>query len=71
VAGTLRVSQQTASSAGSVAVAFDLALHQRAGRLLLARLEDPTISHDALVSHPQRVLLDPGYWAMTALARPP
>jgi hypothetical protein len=68
VAGTHVVNATAASEAGSIAVAFDLALHQRAMRLL-ARLEDPTISHDALVSHPKRVVLDPGYWAMTALAR--
>jgi hypothetical protein len=66
VAGTLPVSQQTASGAGPVAVAFDLALNHHTRRLL-ARLEDPTIGHHALV--PRREVLDSGYWAMTGIAR--
>jgi hypothetical protein len=66
VAGTLPVNQQTTSGAGPVAVAFDLALNHHARRHL-ARLEDPTIGHDALV--PRRDVLDSGYWAMTGLTR--
>jgi hypothetical protein len=68
VAGTFPVDPQTASAAGAVAVAFDLALNHHAVRQL-AGLVDPTITQDTLVPHTRRVALSADYWAMTGLAR--
>jgi hypothetical protein len=63
-----RCDADNVATAGSVAVAFDLALH-RGARPTLARLEDPTIVDHTRVRHAGRAVLDPDRWAMTWLPR--